>query len=771
MGDEREQRQGRETPGPDAPDQVELSIVGMTCANCSRAVERALTRRVPGVLEATVNLAADSAVVRFDPAVASVEAMLRAVADAGYRAVPAGDDAAQRERDLEAARQRRGFAVGVAFSLPLLVLAMGRDLGLLGAWAHAAWVDWAMLALAAPVQFYTGRDFYVGGYKSLRNGAANMDVLVALGSSVAFAFSVAVLVAPGLGGHVYFETAALIVTLVKLGKLLEAGARGRASRAIRALMDLAPPTAHRVDADGSEHDVPAASLKPGDIVAVRPGERVPADGVVVGGASAVDERLLTGESMPVDKAEGATVFGATVNLDGRLKVRVTGVGAHTALAQVVRLVRQAQASRAPIQRVADRVAAVFVPAILLLAAGTLAWWWIAGGAFVPAMVRMVAVLVIACPCALGLATPTAILVGSGRGACMGILFRNAAALEQVHRMTAVLWDKTGTITAGRPVLTDIEPADGVAPADLLADAASAERGSGHPLGRAVVEGAQARGIAPVEPDRVVAAPGAGVVARVDGREVRVGRPAWVAEVVPLGDGLAARADALAAAGRTVMAVAVDGRIGGLLAVQDVEKPGAAAAVQALRAGGIRVAMVSGDHEAAARAIAARVGIDEVFAGVMPDRKAGIVGDLRASGAVVGMVGDGINDAPALAAADVGIAIGTGADVAMEASDLTLVGGDPAGVARAVALSRATMRTIRQNLFWAFFYNLALIPVAAGVLHGASWAPALLRDLHPALAAGAMAFSSVSVVANSLRLGRTRLDGAAAPDAAAGAPGR
>jgi Cu+-exporting ATPase len=465
--------------------------------------------------------------------------------------------------------------------------------------------------------------------------------------------------------------------------------------------------------------------------------------------------MLTGESMPVDKSPGHRVFGATVNREGRLKVRVTGVGADTALAQVVRLVRQAQAGKAPVQRLADRVSAVFVPAILVIAAGTLAAWWIGTGDFVPAMVRMVAVLVIACPCALGLATPTAILVGSGRGAGMGILFRNAAALERAHGLTTVLFDKTGTITQGRPSLTDVVPAAGVDADELLSWAATAETGSEHPVARAVVEGARARGVAFRDPERIVASPGAGVRARIDGHDVVVGRPDWVAGdkgPVPL----AQRAATLAATGRTVMQVALDGRALGLLAVQDVEKPGAGAAVQALRDLGIEVVMVSGDHEASARAVASQVGIERVYAGVLPDRKAAVVAEVRAAGGVVGMVGDGINDAPALAAADVGIAIGTGSDVAIEASDVTLVGGDPAGVARAVALSRATMRTIRRNLFWAFAYNVALIPVAAGALHAVAWLPETVRHLHPALAAAAMALSSLTVVGSSLLLARTPL---------------
>ncbi|HOU54339.1 MAG TPA: heavy metal translocating P-type ATPase [Myxococcota bacterium] len=736
--------------------QVELSIIGMTCANCARAVERALTKRVPGVSTASVNLATESAVVRFDPRRASVDQMLRAIADAGYRAMPVGsDEEEQRAREAEIAHQRRSFGVGAALSLPLMALAMTRDLGILGPFSHHAAFDWVLFALAAPVQGYTGWDFYVGAWKSLRNRSANMDVLVALGSSVAFLYSVAVLVLPGVQGHVYFETSALIVTLVRLGKLLEAGARGRASQAIRQLMDLAPATALRLDPAGQEVEVPATDLEPGDVVVVPAGDRVPADGVVLAGRSAVDESLLTGEAMPVDKEPGQRLFGGTVNLQGRLKMTVTGVGSQTALARIVRLVREAQGSRAPIQRLADRVSGVFVPVILAVAVGTGLGWWIAGAGLVPAMIRMIAVLVIACPCALGLATPTAILVGSGRGARMGLLFRNAEALEQAHRVTTVLLDKTGTLTLGRPSITDVVPADGVDPQDLLALAATAESGAGHPLGKAVVEGARARGVPVREPDVATVEAGSGVCASVGGREVRVGRPEWACPQ-GLPPALAMTAQALAAGGHTVMAVVVDGQAIGVLAARDQEKPGAIEAIRALRDLGIAVALVTGDHEATARSVARHLGIDRVLAGVLPEQKAAVVAEVKAAGGIVAMVGDGINDAPALAAADVGIAIGTGADVAMEAADVALVGGDPMGVPRAIALSRATMRTIRQNLFWAFFYNLLLVPVAAGALYGVEDAPAMIRHLHPAMAAAAMAFSSLTVVLNSLRLGRVGL---------------
>ena len=657
-------------------------------------------------------------------------------------------------REAEVHHEYLSFLIGVAFTLPLFLLSMGRDFGLLGMWAHAAWVNWLFWALATPVQFYTGRGFYRGGWKSLLNGAANMDVLVALGSSTAYFYSVAVILIPGMGGHVYFETAAVIITLIKLGKLLEARAKHHASGAIRALMNLAPRVAH-VERDGLEVEISAEQVERGDVVIVRPGERIPVDGVVIAGSSSVDESMMTGESIPTDKSEGSDVFGATVNQEGRLRIRAVGVGSDTALAQIIRLVREAQGSRAPIQRLADRVAAVFVPAIIVIALGTFALWWILGGAFVPAMIRMVAVLVIACPCALGLATPTAIMVGTGKGASMGILFRNSESLESAHRLTTVVFDKTGTLTAGKPVLTDWRPLDGDADR-TLALAAGAETGSEHPLSRAVVEGARNRGIEPVSPDEVRAVAGHGIEAKVNGHTVRVGKPGWFS-----GDGgshpdIDSLVETLSAEGKTVMLAEIDGRIAGIFAVADREKSDAAHAVSELRSMGIEPVLLTGDNQRTADAVAKRIGIARVIAEVLPDHKASVVQDLRNSGAQVAMVGDGINDSPALARADVGIAIGTGTDVAMEASDITLVGGELRGVARAIRLSRETMRTIRQNLFWAFFYNAALIPVAAGALHGVGWLPSYIRDLHPVLAAGAMAFSSVTVVLNSIRLSRRRI---------------
>ncbi|MBI5521089.1 MAG: copper-translocating P-type ATPase [Desulfarculus sp.] len=743
---------------PPASQHAELPVVGMTCANCARAVERTLQRKVPGVISASVNFGTETASVEYDPALTSLEAMAEAVKQAGYELVlpAAGQDAGlqdveQQARQQELKAQQRYFWAGVAFTLPLFVLSMGRDFGLLGHWSHAAWVNWLFFLLATPVQFYTGGGYYVGGWKSLRNGSANMDVLVAMGSSVAYAYSLAVLLMPGLGHHVYFETSAVIITLIKLGKLLEARAKGQASAAIKKLMDLAPKVAH-LEQDGTERDVPAESILPGQVVVVRPGEAIPVDGVVKAGRSAVNEAMLTGESIPVDKAEGDKVFGSTVNQQGRLKVRATGVGASTALSQIIRLVRQAQGSRAPIQRLADQVSAVFVPAIIAVALITFAAWWLVGGEFVPAMIRLVAVLVIACPCALGLATPTAIMVGTGQGALMGVLFKNSEALETAQRLDTVLFDKTGTITRGEPRLTDWQPLEGGD--EALALAASAESASEHPLARAVVQGARERGAALTEPSDFQALSGFGVEASLEGQRVRVGKPEWFAQQEALPPEVAARAEDLAGQGKTVMLVEVQGRLAGLLAVADQEKPGAAQAIQELKGLGITPVMLTGDNQAAAAAIAGKVGIAEVVAGVLPSGKEALVRRRQEAGAVVGMVGDGINDAPALARADVGIAIGTGTDVAMEASDITLVGGDLMGVARAIRLSRATMRTIRQNLFWAFFYNLILVPVAAGALHSLSWLPSFIRDLHPVMAAGAMAFSSVTVVLNSLRLGRS-----------------
>jgi Cu+-exporting ATPase len=652
---------------------------------------------------------------------------------------------------------------------------MARDFGLLGAWAHQAWVNWLMMAMATPVQFYVGWDYYVGSYKALRNGTANMDVLVAMGSSAAYFYSVLVTIAltmgsTALGTHVYFETAAVIITLIKLGKLLEARAKGQTSAAIKKLMGLRAKTA-RIVRNGEEVDIPIEQVKVGDIVFVRPGEKIPVDGVVIEGRSAVDESMLTGESLPVDKKPGDEVIGATINKQGMLKFEATKVGSETALAQIIRLVQEAQGSKAPIQRLADQVAGVFVPVVIGIAVLTfLVWWLVIGAGFTTAMIRMVAVLVIACPCALGLATPTAIMVGTGKGAEYGILFKNSEALERAHSLKVIVLDKTGTITVGEPSVTDIVPStDGairMSEDDLLRLAASAERGSEHPLGEAIVRAAQARGLALAQPVRFEAVAGQGIVAEVEGRQVALGNLKMMRGRSVYLNGLENEADHLASEAKTAMWVAVDGEAAGVIAVADTIKPGSKEAVDKMHELGLQVVMMTGDNQATAEAIAKEVGIDPatgsgrsgVLAEVLPGDKATEVKRLQGEDiGLVGMVGDGINDAPALAQADVGIAIGTGTDVAMETADVTLMRGDLRSVPQAIALSKATMRTIRQNLFWAFIYNIILIPVAAGVLYPFTFLPDILRSLHPVLAAFAMAFSSVTVVTNSLRLRRVKLD--------------
>jgi len=753
---------------------VDLAITGMTCANCAATIERTLRKKVPGVVSATVNLATEKATVETVPGQVTRADLVAAIERAGYGVLDAEgpdlEDVEQAARAAEIRAQTRQFWLGVVFAAPLFALSMLRDLGILGHWAHAAWVNWVMLALATPVQFYVGRDYYAGGWKALRNGAANMDVLVALGSSVAYLYSLPVTLAlslgsTALGDHVYFETAAVIITLIKLGKLLEARARGQTSAAIKKLMGLRARTA-RVVRNGQTIDVPIDSVSVGDLVLVRAGERIPVDGVVVEGQSSVDESMLTGESLPVDKRPGDRVIGATINQQGYLKVEAQRVGAETALAQIIRLVQAAQGSKAPIQRLADRVAAFFVPAVIGIAILTfVVWWGLAGVGFTPAMIRMVAVLVIACPCALGLATPTAVMVGTGRGASMGILFKNSAALENAHALRVIVLDKTGTLTVGRPAVTDVVMSDEArtensspdASAWLLQLAASAERGSDHPLATAIVRAAGARGLALSDPQHFEALGGLGVSALVDGHAVLVGNLKLLTQRAVRLNGLEADAARLEADGKTAMWVSIDDRAQGLIAVADVLKPGSREAVEQLHRLGLQVVMMTGDNRTTAQAVARAVGIDRVLAEVLPGDKAAHVAQLQQERrGLVGMVGDGINDAPALAQADVGIAIGTGSDVAIETADVTLMRGDLRAVPQAIALSRATMRTIRQNLFWAFFYNVLLIPIAAGVLYPVTTLPMFLRALHPVLAAFAMAFSSVTVVTNSLRLRTQRL---------------
>ncbi|MEZ4859875.1 MAG: heavy metal translocating P-type ATPase [Caldilineaceae bacterium] len=772
-------------------DHAEIALLGMTCTNCANTIQRRLNK-VEGVISAEVNYANERASVDYVPGVATYSDLVAAVRMAGYEVVEAEagaepEDAEAAAREAEVRHQWRRLIVGVVFSLPLFLLSMGRDFGLVGAWAQAAWVNWLFLALATPVQFYVGWDYYVGAYKSLRNGSANMDVLVAMGSSVAYVYSIAVLIAltlgsMALGHHVYFETSAVIITLIVMGKLLEVRAKGQTSAAIKKLIGLQAKTA-RVVRNGEERDIPIAEVVRNDIVIVRPGEKVPVDGVVIEGHSAVDESMITGESLPVEKTEGDEIIGATINKQGLLKFKATKVGKETALAQIIKLVEQAQGSRAPIQRVVDQVAAYFVPFVIGMAVLTFIVWLVIGGEFVPALIRLTAVLVIACPCAMGLATPTSIMVGVGKGAENGILFKNSAALEQAHKLTAIVLDKTGTITKGQPSVTDVVISETVDSGQfsvfsgqsdsrtvgqslntdalmtdyLLQLAASAERGSEHPLGESIVRSAKEKGLTLSEPSGFEGIAGHGIAATVDRRKVLLGNLRLMEREGVHLNGLGPQATQLQDEAKTAMWMAVDGQASALIGVADTIKDGSKEAVAALHKLGLTVVMMTGDNEATAQAIAKEVGIERVFAEVLPGDKAGYVKQLQDEGYKVAMVGDGINDAPALAQADVGIAIGTGTDVAMETADVTLMRGDLRSVPQAIALSKATMRNIKQNLGWAFGYNIALIPIAAGILAPFVWAPDFLRQLHPILAAGAMAFSSISVVGNALRLRGVRLD--------------
>lgn len=741
---------------------IEFPVTGMSCANCAMTIERTLNNKVPGVTGASVNFATERATVAYMPGLVSPEDMVQAIEKAGFGAIlpdemEDGEDAELRARRDEIRKQTRKFLVGLVFTIPLFVLSMGRDFGLFGAWSHGVWMNWLFLFLATPVQFYTGSDYYIGGWKSLKNKSANMDVLVAMGSSVAYFYSLVLLFNPALGDHVYFETSAVIITLIKLGKMLESRTKGRTGGAIRKLMGLRPKTATLMEGN-KEKVVPLTQVKVGDIVVVKPGESIPVDGVIMEGRGSVDESMLTGESLPLDKGPGDGLAGGTINGEGRLKFEATRVGKDTALARIIRLVQEAQGSKAPIQALADRVAAVFVPSVIGIAFFTFLIWFFVEGTFVNAMIRMVAVLVIACPCALGLATPTAIMAGTGKGAELGILFKNSEALELATRLETVVLDKTGTITYGKPSVVDVVPLgmESGRKDELLRIAASVERGSEHPVGRAIVGEAEARGIGLEEPQAFKAYAGLGVQARIGGRSVRIGKLAWFkGDDVGL-EGAGQAIHSLQGQGKTVMVVAIEGQASGLIAVADKVRQDSAEAIRDLHGQGLQVVMLTGDHEQTAQAIASEVHVDHVVSNVLPEEKSSEIQKLQKSGSKVGMVGDGINDAPALAQADVGLAIGTGTDVAIETGDVILVSGSLKGVSRAIQLSRATMGTIRQNLFWAFFYNIILIPIAAGLLYPLESLPYFLRQLHPILAALAMALSSITVVSNSLRLYRTKI---------------
>jgi P-type Cu+ transporter len=741
---------------------LELPVTGMTCANCAGNIERALNRKAPGVIAAAVNFASERLSVEYLPSLLTIEEIIGVIRKAGYDAIVPEtsedtEDAETRARRTEITQQTRKFMVGILFTLPLFVLSMGRDFNLIGQWSHAPWVNWLFLALASPVQFYTGWDYYVGSIKSLKNRSANMDVLVAMGSTTAYVYSLAVMLMPFLAGHVYFETSAVIITLIKLGKMLEARTKGKTGGAIKKLMGLRPKTAS-VIIDGEEKTISLSRVAVDDVVVVRPGERIPVDGTVIEGESAVDESMLSGEPLPVDKFPGDSVVGGTINRDGLLTVLASRVGKDTALSQIIALVQAAQGSKAPIQALADRVACVFVPSVIGIALFTFVVWWAVSGEFVPAMIRLVAVLVIACPCALGLATPTAIMAGTGKGAEIGILFKNSAALETATKINTIVMDKTGTITLGKPSVAGIFPAGatGLSENALLHLAASVETGSEHPVGRAIAGEAGIRGLKLSRPSEFKALRGSGVRGIVDSQAVAVGKPEWIRSMgISLTD-VEERIKTCRKEGQTAMVVVVEETVSGVISVSDKLKPDSGDAVSELHRQSLSVVMLTGDNQKAAEAVAGEIGIDDIIADVMPEEKASKIKELQSGGQRVGMVGDGINDAPALAQADVGFAIGTGTDVAIETGDVILVAGELTGIPKAITLSRITMKTVKQNLFWAFFYNLILIPVAAGVLYPFHFLPVFLRELHPMLAAFAMAFSSISVVSNSLRLYRKKI---------------
>jgi P-type Cu+ transporter len=750
-----------------AQNQVALAITGMSCAACARHIEQSLSATA-GVRRANVNFATSRATVEYDPAATDVQHLVDAVKDAGYRASKPAETESADATDAESAARReeyldlrRKFSVAGGLSLPVLIMAMshGRIAAL-----NFAGAEWLQLALTTPVVFYSGWSFYRGAWAALRQRFADMNTLIAVGTGAAYLYSLGATIAPrffssghqGMAGMtrppVYYEAAGVIIALILLGRMLELRAKGKTGAAIRKLVGLQAKTA-RVVREGRAQDIPVDEVMIGDTIVVRPGEKIPVDGVVLAGASAVDESMLTGESLPVDKASGDTVFGATINKTGAFRFKAAKVGKDTVLQQIVRMVQEAQDRKAPIARLADRISSIFTPVVIALAIVTFIVWF----AVMPADVRLpmalqafVSVLIIACPCALGLATPTAIMVGTGRGAENGILIKGGESLETAHRLQTIVLDKTGTITEGKPELTDVMAVNAFDEYELLRIVATAENVSEHPIAAAIVRGATERGIDLAEARAFNMIAGHGIEAQVDDRHVLIGNRRIMREHGISLEEVADRAAELAAEGKTPMFAAIDGRLAGVLAVADQIKKESQSAISALQAMGIEVVMITGDSRATAEMVARQVGIRRVLAEVLPAEKADEIRRLQSEKKIVGMVGDGINDAPALAQADVGISIGTGTDVAIEAADVTLISGDLRGVATAIKLSRATVRTIKANLFWAFIYNVIGIPIAAGLLY-----PLTGWLLSPIIASAAMSLSSVSVVTNSLRLRRFR----------------
>lgn len=774
---------------------IDIPVQGMTCAACQASVQKALQRQ-PGVLDAAVNLMMKNAAVTYDPAVTRPEALVAAIRDTGYEAeMPRPEQTAfeeQEARDRANEEEFRTLRRKALASGAVGVLAMIVSMPLMGSGAHAIhqgpvadpFMRWAMesltpalraalpwlyrippfvlsyalLALTVGVMAWAGRHFYVRAWAGFRHHSADMNTLVAVGTGAAFLDSALATLIPGfflsrgVAPDVYYEAVVIIIALILTGNAFEARAKSRTSAALRSLVALQPKTARVLRGD-QEVDVPIEQVRSGDTVTVRPGERIPVDGEVLSGASAVDESMLTGESMPVEKKAGDRVIGGTINRTGAFRYRATTLGAASVLAQIVKLMRDAQGSRAPIQRLADRISGVFVPVVISLAIATFVVWFVADGSAVRAFAAAVAVLIIACPCAMGLAVPTAVMVATGKGAELGILIKGGEALQRAGDVTTVVLDKTGTLTEGRPTVTDVITAPGSAwsPDSLLRIVAALESSSEHPLADAVVRHARERNLALVSPQEFQSVTGRGAVGVVEGSFLAAGNEKLMADYAVDPAPLAAEAGRLTGEGKTPVWVAVDGQLAGLLAVADPLKATSREAVKRLEKMGLEVVLLTGDNRRTAEAIARQAGIDRVVAGVLPEGKVAEVKRLQDAGKVVAMVGDGINDAPALAQADLGLAIGTGTDIAVEASDVTLMRGDPRGIAAAVALSRRTMRTMRQNLFWAFIYNVIGIPIAAGVLY-----PAFGLLLSPILASAAMAFSSVSVVTNSLRLRRARI---------------
>ncbi len=723
-------------------DRAELRLKGMTCAACSARLEKVLNK-LDGVLNATINFAMETAVVEYNSLQITVRDMIEAVQRAGYDAEEKkliDEDLERHEREREVRQLRGLFTMSAVLSFPLVAAMIFHLIGSPIEILHNPWVQ---LLLATPVQFVVGYRFYKGAYHALKGGGANMDVLVSMGTTAAYLYSVYNGFIARDVMNLYFEASAVVITLIMLGKYLEAIAKGKTSEAIKKLMGLQARTA-RVVRDREEIDIPIEEVLVDDIIVVRPGEKIPVDGQVVEGRSSVDESMLTGESIPVEKNPGDQVIGATINKTGLFRFKATKIGRDTVLAQIVRMVEEAQGSKAPIQKLADRISGVFVPTVMVIAAVTLLLWWLAFKDLNAGIINAVAVLVIACPCALGLATPTSVMVGTGKGAENGILIKGGEYLQKAHEINALILDKTGTITKGEPELTDVISVGQLSEEEILRYAAVTEKGSEHPLGEAIVKGAREKGIRLGDAGMFEAVPGHGVKATVEGQDVLLGNRRLMEqaglEIKPVEDAMRR----LEEEGKTAMILAVNEKMAGLVAVADTVKENSAEAIKQLKDMGIEVYMITGDNKSTAAAIAKQVGIEKVLAEVLPEHKAEEVMKLIKAGKVTGMVGDGINDAPALAAADVGLAIGTGTDVAMEAADITLMSGDLMGIVHAIRLSRMTMRNIRQNLFWAFIYNTVGIPFAA------------LGFLSPVIAGAAMAFSSVSVVSNALRLRRVKL---------------